>query len=408
MAKKIIIKANILYDGLKKYENKFITIEGDTIGKISDKEDYFDYEGVVTPAFIDAHSHIGMDREGEPYNESEANDEISQFNPLNNPIHSIYMDDRAFQDAIDFGVLYSCIVPGSGNLVGGKAKVIKHYAKTIKDVEYADYGYKMALGYNPRSTTNWKGARPTTRMGVYAMLEEKFDSIIRKYEKSRLAKEKKLLELDKKKQKKDISEDEYIKEKEFINKEYEYDFSPEDKALADILFGGKTIKIHVHKEDDVMYLIHLKNKYHLQITADHTGDVFHKEVFDELAKNDIPVVYGPLGSLGYKVELKHAYYQNAKLLMESNAFYGLMTDHPVIYSYNLRDSLKYFLIHGMKDYEAISLITYKNAKILKIDDKLGTISQGKLASILVWDKEPLSLAAYPKLVLAEGEIIRKR
>ncbi len=46
-----------------------------------------------------------------------------------------------------------------------------------------------------------------------------------------------------------------------------------------------------------------------------------------------------MGSVGYKVELKHAYYQNAGLLMKSDAFYGLMTDHPVIWTPFLRDSL---------------------------------------------------------------------
>ncbi len=62
--------------------------------------------------------------------------------------------------------------------------------------------------------------------------------------------------------------------------------------------------------------------------------------------------------------------------MESSADYGLMSDHPVIHVTCFRDSLKYFLIHGMSDEEAISLITYKNARILGIDDKLGSIEKG--------------------------------
>ena len=164
----------------------------------------------------------------------------------------------------------------------------------------------------------------------------------------------------------------------------------------------------MHKDDDVLYLIKLVKKYHLNVTADHTGDVFNKEIFDELAKNKIPIVYGPLGSVGYKVELKHAYYQNAGLLMKSKAFYGLMTDHPVIQTTALRDSLKFFMIQGMSEEDAISLITYKNAKILGIDDILGTIEKGKLASIIVWDKNPLHLGAFPTLILGEGKVLRKK
>ncbi len=120
------------------------------------------------------------------------------------------------------------------------------------------------------------------------------------------------------------------------------------------------------------------------------------------------MVYGPLGSVGYKVELKHAFYQNAGLLMRSRAFYGLMTDHPVIWTPCLRDSLKFFLIHGMKPEEAISLITWKNARILGIDDDLGTIEEGKTASLVVWNKDPLDLSAFPVAVIAEGKPVRER
>jgi imidazolonepropionase-like amidohydrolase len=54
------------------------------------------------------------------------------------------------------------------------------------------------------------------------------------------------------------------------------------------------------------------------------------------------------------------------------------------------------------------VITYRNAKILGIDDVLGTVEKGKIASLIVWDKEPLNLSAYPKMVMAEGNVLRKK
>lgn len=407
---KYVVKANILFDGKGKSKNKFIVIENESIKKITDKKIDYDYEGVVTPGFIDAHSHIGMDREGEPFQESETNDITDQINPLNNPLNSIYFDDRAFKDSVDFGILYSCVVPGSGNLIGGKAIIIKNFAKNRDSALLKEYGYKMALGFNPRSTTEWKGTRPNTRMGVYSLLEQKLDDLLIKQNKEIINKKKQIKKIKDKLNKDDnnYSKQDFEEEKKLIEKEYELKFDSEEKALLDLLSGEKTAKIHVHKDDDVLYLIKLVNKYNIKATADHTADVFHKEIFDKLAENNIPVVYGPLGSVGYKVELKHAYYENAKLLMDSNAAYGLMTDHPVIHSYNLRDSLKFFMIQGMSEEEAISLITYKNAKILGIDNKLGTIEKDKIASLIVWDKNPLNLSAYPKMVMAEGNIIREK
>ncbi|KQC14487.1 MAG: amidohydrolase [Desulfuromonas sp. SDB] len=405
-SKQTVIAADVLYDGKGRQENISIVIEKDHIVELVNKKIKSNYQGYVTPAFIDAHSHIGMDREGEPWSESETNDVLNQILPLNDPLNSIYFDDRAFKDAVDFGVLYSCVVPGSGNLIGGKAKIIRNFKQNRQQAELKDYGYKMALGFNPRSTTEWKGERPNTRMGIYALLEQEFDKVIQKLNKAELKKKKSLYELKNNTEQKKLSKQEEKTQTEIIVQEFQQEFNSSDQAILNLLSGEKVAKVHVHKEDDVLYLIDLVKKYKLKVTADHVGDVFHRDIFDELAKNNIPIVYGPLGSVGYKVELKHAYYQNAKLLMKSKAFYGLMTDHPVIWTPHLRDSLKFFLIAGMTPEDAISMITCKNAEILGIQDQLGTVEAGKTASLVVWDRDPLSLSAFPKLVMGEGKIIR--
>jgi imidazolonepropionase-like amidohydrolase len=409
-SKQIVIKATELFDGKDKRGLKYVIIEGNKIIDVIDRNPrgcQFCYEGYVTPAFIDAHSHIGMCRHGEPSAEEEANDISNQFLPLLNPLDSIYFDDHSFVEAVDFGVLYSCVVPGSGNLIGGKAMVIKNFARNRKDALIKDHGYKMALGYNPRSTPNWKGERPNSRMGLAALLTQKFEEFLRKQAQLELSHSKQLIELEKEKKDRKLTSEEFEFRKGLADNEFNLEFSAEEMALREILSGAKTIKCHVHKADDVLFLVELVKKYGLKVTAEHLGDVFEREIFDELAENNIPIVYGPLDSLAYKVELKHASYKNAGLLMRSKAFYGLMTDHPVVLAMFLRESLKFFLIQGMGEAEAISLITHKNAKILGIDDILGTVEPGKLASLIVWDKNPLHLAARPLLILGEGKILRK-
>lgn len=409
MAKSVIIKASALYRGGERLADRRIVVEGERVAEVSAwSGGKADYEGVVTAGFVDAHSHIGMFREGEPQAEAEGNDKTAQIMPLSDPINSVYFDDRAFLDAVDFGVLYSCVVPGSGNLIGGKARVIRNFAKNRKDALVADYGYKMALGYNPRSTTEWKGERPDTRMGVYQLLEKKLDEVVAKKARSELALERTLRELARSAPDKGLGPAELDRERALARREAELAFTSEELALLDLLSGKKTVKVHVHKEDDVLYLIELRKRYGFKATADHLGDVHHKEIFDELAKADIPIIYGPLGSLAYKVELKHEDWRNTGLLMKSKASYGLMTDHPVILSYQLRDSLKYFLIHGMSDAQAINLITERNAELLGLGDELGSVAEGRLASLVVWDKEPLHLGAMPRMVMAEGAVVRKR
>lgn len=400
------INAIELYTGGRKLLNQQIELQGTCIQTVTHANGTADFTGYVTPAFIDAHSHIGMDRDGEPWQDGETNDHIDQLNPLINPINSIYFDDRAFKDTVDFGVLYSCVVPGSGNLIGGKAMIIRNFASHRDSALFKDYGYKMALGFNPRSTTEWKGLRPNTRMGVYAMLEKAFDTVLQKEKKAALQRDRKLRDLTRKLHKGDITSEELCEDEKQIHAEYNLSFSPHEAALLDLLSGNKTIKMHVHKDDDVLYLLELVKKYHLRVTADHTADVFNQRIYDLLRDANIPVVYGPLGSVASKVELMHGYYQNTKLLMDSGVQFGLMTDHPVIHSLTLRDELKFFQVMGMSDEDALNLITLKNAEILGIDDQLGSIEPGKLASLIVWDRHPLHIGATPVAIFAEGKQVR--
>ena len=154
--------------------------------------------------------------------------------------------------------------------------------------------------------------------------------------------------------------------------------------------------------------IHLAQKYKIKVTADHLGDVFDPEIFKKLHDAGIGIVYGPLGSFDYKVELKNGHYKNAKALMDSGVPFGLMSDHPVVCSYNLRDTLKFFLIHGMSAEKALSLLTYQNAKLLGLEKTLGTIEKGKIASLCVWNTDPLHLSAMPTAVIGEGRLLLKR
>src|SRR5215218_5614293 len=187
-----LIKSQTFYDGRDENKDVFIGFEGEKIvyvGNNKPEEGEIIAEGTVTPAFVDAHSHIGMIRAGEPDREEEANEQMNTVYPLVNALHSIYMDDPAFGESVESGVLYSTVLPGSGNVIGGKAVLIRNFARDINKAYIMDVGIKAALGYNPRSTVDWKGDRPSTRMGAVAMLRENLIKAL---------KARKLLEMEKK------------------------------------------------------------------------------------------------------------------------------------------------------------------------------------------------------------------
>ncbi len=331
---------------------------------------------VVTPAFIDPHSHIGMERSGEPGAEGEANDRLDSILALTDALDSVQMDDKAFKDAVESGVLYSCVVPGSGNIIGGQSAVIRNYAADTTRALIGRAGLKGAFGYNPMSTRDWKGRRPTTRMGAIAILRGQLSEVRRKMQQLRKAKGK--------------------KKEEII-------FTAEDNVLRELLTGKVRLRAHVHKIDDIAALLRLVDEFKLKVTVEHAMDVYQPEIFKELKKRNIPVVYGPIDSFAYKVELKHEDWRNIRHLMDSRVDFGLMTDHPVTLARQLFLQTRWFVRAGMSKQHAIELVSRQNARILGIDKQLGTLAKGKWASFICWSGDPFDLANYPVAVYGEGD-----
>lgn len=370
------VRAKKFYDGTGVFDDYYLGFENDIItysGKEKPEGEFLG-EGIVTPAFIDSHSHIGMDRSGEPYQESEANEKYQALLPLARAVDSVYMDDGSFRESVESGILYSTVLPGSGNIIGGMGSLLRNYGGNIKEAFVKDIGVKMALGYNPRSTTEWKGDRPTTRMGAAAMLREQFLKAV---------KARKLIDSGKK----TIDE---------INARTE--------MFMKFISGELKIMCHLHKEDDAIQLMNLADQFGVKPIINHGIDFFRPEIFSEIKKRNLSMVYGPLDAHAYKVELKHESWRNCSLMYKSGVKFSIMSDHPVILQRNIFLTLRHFLHVGASKEECISYLTSRPAEILGLDD-LGTLTKGKKASFTVWNGDPFDLTTQAHKVIGEGKIL---
>ena len=365
--KSIVSDAYLVFNG-SKIAGISKTAKGQLLGKFN----------VLTPAFIDPHSHIGMERSGEPSSEGEANDQLDSILALTDALDSVQMDDKAFRDAVESGVLYSCVVPGSGNIIGGQSAVIRNYGKDSTTALIGRAGLKAAFGYNPMSTRRWKGQRPTTRMGALAILRGRLAEVRRKDQQYRKARG---------------------------SKKEEITFTAEDKVLQGLLAGKVRLRAHVHKIDDIATLLRLVDDFKIRLTVEHAMDVHQAETFKELKKRKIPVVYGPIDCFAYKVELKHEDWRNIRHLISSRVQFGLMTDHPVTLARQLFLQTRWFVRAGMSKQQAVELVSRQNATILGIDRQLGTLTKGKWASFICWSGDPFDLTNYPVAVYGEGNLL---
>jgi imidazolonepropionase-like amidohydrolase len=376
--------AETLYTGDEVVRNVHLVFEGNRVKGVSKevKGDFLGKFPVVTPAFIDAHCHIGMERAGEPGSEGEANDHMDSMLFLADALDSVQMDDAAFRDSVELGVLYSCVLPGSGNIVGGRSAIIRNYARTTTEALIARAGIKAAFGYNPMSTRDWKGTRPHTRMGALSLLRGRLAQVKSKMEAGRRG--------GKSKGGKAAAADA---------------LSAEEEVIRAILSGQQGLRVHVHKIDDIASLLRLQEEFGIRVTVDHACDVNDGHIYSVLKDRGIPVVFGPLDAFAYKVELKHENWRNVRHLLESGVDFGLMTDHPVIPQRNLLLELRWFMRCGLNRQDAIEIVTRRNAQILGVNGFLGTLDKGKWASFSCWNGDPFDVSRYPVKVFGEGNVV---
>jgi len=378
------LKGNLVYTGTDTVENGVVAIDGTTIDSVSSANDATDTAAypVITPALIDAHCHIGLIRGGEPGDEAEANEHMGALLAHADVLDSIQMDDVGLRQSIECGVLYSCVLPGSGNIIGGNSAVIRNYGMDTNAAFIRRSGIKAAFGYNPMHTREWKGQRPYTRMGALAMLRAKLHDVKAKMDKEAAAAAN-------------------------PDKTADVTYSAEEAVVKAILSGEERMRIHVHKADDIAAILRFVEEWDIKVVLEHTMDIHQAGVYEQVRDHDIPVIYGPMDSLAYKVELKHEGWENVKYLIDSGVEFGLMTDHPVILQKMLLFELRHFIRMGMSKADALGVITAKNAELIGVGDILGTLEEGKWASLVCWSGDPFSLESYPIAIYAEGELIYK-
>jgi imidazolonepropionase-like amidohydrolase len=254
--------------------------------------------------------------------------------------------------------------------------LIRNYAKDIEEAFICDIGIKAALGFHPRSMTNWKGKRPSSRMGVVSIIRENF--IKAKKMKNLLNAEKKSID----------------------------EVDPNTEVYMDVLAQKYKMMVHLHKEDDARISIQLVKEFKLKVVANHCLDVHREEIFADLKSNSIPIIYGPMDSFSNKDELRNNNWRNADLLLKSGAKFSLMSDHPITLQRTMFFTLRHLLRFGLSRPSAISKITSEAAEILGIPN-IGQIRPGFKASFIVWNGDPFSISSYPILVFGEGRVVFK-
>ncbi len=325
----------------------------------------------ITPGLIDAHTHIGLDEEIYRIEGNDVNEIGNPITPYLRAVDGVNFFDLAFKDAVKGGVTRSLCMPGSANILGGQAVFLKHLASSPANMVYkSSFALKAALGENPKRVYAQEKKMPRTRMANASLLREAF------------YKAAKLMEKDTN----DIS----------VEDEFKQD------AVIKVLKKEIPLLLHVHRADDILTALRIKDEFDFNLIIQHGTEAFL--VADELVKRDVPVSLGPLFVNRSKVEMKEVSFASAFKLDKAGVKFSFITDHPVTPIEHLRVGAALAVREGLNEDTALKALTINPAKMLGIDDELGSIAPGKQADFVVYDNHPLEFNAKVLMVVVDGLI----
>lgn len=369
------------------YENGTIQIENGKIRAIYENaigdmptgssKKVLDVQGAwILPGLIEAHCHMGISEEKKGMEGNDCNENVSPITPQLRAIDAINTMDSAFNDAVRAGITSAMIGPGSSNVVGGQFAFIKTRGRCIDDlIVKAPAAMKVSFGENPKVNYAGQNKSPVTRMAIAAMLRE---------------------ELFKAKQ--------YQFKKEKDEDDFTEDFCME--SWIPVLKGEIPIKAHVHRADDIFTAIRIAKEFGLSMTLDHCSE--GHLIAEILSKEGYPAIVGPGLTTRNKIEVQNLSFKTVGILNEAGVLTAITTDHPVSLIQYLPISAGLAVKAGLSVEEGLKSITINAAKICGVDQRVGSLEEGKDADIAIFDGNPMEVFTHTLYTIIDGNIVYDR
>jgi imidazolonepropionase-like amidohydrolase len=304
----------------------------------------------VLPGFVEAHAHLGLGEEGEDAGSEDLNEKGMVNGAHLRAIDGINPAEPGFTDALSGGVTTAVILPGSANPIGGQAVAVKCAGRTVDEMVVRDpVGVKSALGENPKRHTT------STRLGTAAAIREAF----------RAARE-----------------------------------DPTQEVLRRVLDGELPWCQHAHRADDIATGLRLADEFGYRLVIHH-GTEAHL-LADLLAERGVPVISGPLFTSRPKVELRNQTMRNPGILAAAGVQVAITTDHSSVPIQLLVHQATLAMKEGLDRETALRSITANPARIMGIDDRVGSLRVGLDGDVVLWSGDPLDVMSRAVRVFVAG------
>lgn len=320
----------------------------------------------VTPGIIDEHSHIAISR-GVNESSQESTAEVRIGDVVDATDIDIYRQ-------LSGGVTTSQLLHGSANPIGGQSAIIKlRWGFNADDMKFAGApGFiKFALGENVKQSNrsdNYRSRYPQTRMGVEQVFENYFTEA-KQY-------------------------GEALERGENIRRDLELE------TLLEILNSERFITCHSYQQGEINMLMKVAESFDFRVNT-------FTHILEGYKVADIMAEHGAGGSSfsdwwAYKYEVVDAIPYNGAIMHEQGVTVAFNSDDAEMARRLNQEAAKAVLFGGLSEEEALKFVTLNPAKLLHIDDQVGSLRVGKDADIVLWTDNPLSVYARAKHTYIDG------
>lgn len=364
----------------------------------------------VTPGLVDTHSHMGVYAVPHVGAHEDGNEMTDPTTPYVFSEHAFWPQDPAIEHAVAGGITTIQVLPGSGNVIGGRASTLKlRPRREARAMRFpgAPFGLKMACGENPKRVYGaGKKQQPMSRMGNIFKLRDAFIKA-REYAFGQRAYELEYAEWKNKYDAYQEDDDNAAPGKEPRRP----DRNLGAETLADVMEGKIKVHVHCYRADEMIQMIALGKELGFEITSFHHAVEAYK-IADVLAKEGVAASIWA-DWWGFKMEAYDGVEENAAMVHAAGGSAIIHSDSNIGIQRLNQEAAK-ALFAGRRaglritDEEAIRWVTSNPAKALGIAEKTGVVKNGMMADLVVWDQSPFSIYAKADAVFIDGERVFDR
>ena len=376
----IAVKAEVIYpvSGMP-LRNAVVLLKNGKIENIGSAESIVIPSGykvieakVVTPGLVDARTLVGISGS---YNIPVDQDQLEKSSPIQPDLRAIdaYNPDEVLVKFVrDNGVTTIHTGHGIGALVSGQTMIAKTKPGTVESVTIVPLSM-LAMTIGPSVSGSFPS--PGTRAKQMAMIRT-----------------------------------ELIKTQAYIKKQQDKDSTKRPAIdlkmdiLAKLLKGEIKALITANKKDDIMNAIRLQQEFNLKLVLDGAAEAYL--LIDEIkaAKAEI-ILHATMARNGG--DMVNMTRESAAILTAANIPISIESGYE---SYVPKTRLilaeaAQAVAYGLSFDDALKCITYNPAKLLGIDNRVGSLEKGKDADLVLYNGDPFEYLTKVCTVIIDGEVV---